>query len=70
MASVPNLGECRSAVLAGELLTVFFAWNIIQSVGYTTIRVCTLPIKHSVFSIVAGLIVEMLFMLFSTCNAV
>jgi len=33
-------------------------------------RVCALTIMHSVFSVMAGLIVEMLFMLFSVYNTV
>ena len=78
-----------SAVLAGALLTLFFAWNVTQSVRSSwkqsivvhRDRVAhrlfwlingarTLTIKHSIFSVMAGLIAEMIFMLLSIYNVV
>ena len=64
------------------LLTLFFAWNVSQTLEeleakrsviiyrakatfISITRACALTIKYSVFFIMAGLIVEMLFMLFS-----
>jgi len=72
-------GFSASAMQAGALLTLFFAWNApnIQRAGskikhsdtlcqnfYIT-RALALTIEHSVFSLMATL----LFMLFSVCNA-
>ena len=72
------------AVLAGALVTLFFAWNGSQMfenleakrstmlgdtptfISITEAR--ALMIVPSVFSVMAGLIVEMLFMLFSVYN--
>ena len=72
-------------MLAGTLLTFFFAWNVTfeelevkcrdkpcLSDPTTFMSIAeerALTIKHSIFSEMAGLIVEMLFMLFSVYNA-
>ena len=64
---------------AGELLTLFFAWNVSQTFDELEVKrsinlakatpsitgVCTLTILHSIFSVMAGLIIKILFMLFS-----
>ena len=76
-------GFCAiSAVLAGVLLALFFAWNGSQTFekleadkGDTPTfilitGVCALTIVHSIFSVMAGLVVEMLFMLSSVYNTV
>ena len=73
-----------SAVLAGALLTLFFAWNVtlrVRRAGSKTKRNDThtfklftgakvLMIEHFVFSVMAVLIAEILFMLFSAYNTV
>ena len=68
-----------SAELVGAFFTLFFAWNVVQHVRtarsetkhsnaptFKSINEAhALTIEHSVFSIMAGLIVEILFVLFS-----
>ena len=81
---------CASAVLAGALLKLFFAWNVALRVlragsemkhsdapwssNTPTFKLITgahtLMIRHSIFPIIAELIVEILFMLFSVYNVV
>ena len=65
---------------AGGILTLFFAWNgsqTFEELGSVMIHRVeethpllgrALTIVHSVFSIMAGLFVEMFFMLFSVYN--
>ena len=75
-----------STELAGALLTLFIAWNAVQSswkwcivmyrnwaahlLFWLLIGVRALATEHSEFSVKAGLIVEMLFMLSFVYNAV
>jgi len=62
-------------MLAEALLTLFYAWNITQCVQSSWKRsvvihhhfksISTLTIKHSVFSVIAGLLIKMLFFVYN-----
>ena len=77
MASVQDLGKCSASRCTSYGILYFecsLKWLETKCSDTPTISiddwVCILTIKHFVFSVMVGLIVEMLFMLFSIYNAV